>query len=145
MDHDPAEANVWPAPRARSLKKGKLFNTPKDTFGHPPECVRRKMQKQLRKLCCRAAPPVPPVEKQGKAWTPNQMWEILPSSTLCCFLFAPTAGSLVACCFLLVICWHLLGGFFCLFFRPLWSFAFMFSLLKNGAKWGEAQGAAANT
>lgn len=64
----------WPAPRPPKKmgtkikrKMRQLFNTPKDTFGPrfstpPIECVRRKMQKQLRKLCCWAQD----LEKQGK-------------------------------------------------------------------------------
>lgn len=124
----------WPAPRPPKKmgtkikrKMRQLFNTPKDTFGPrfstpPIECVRRKMQKQLRKLCCRAQD----LEKQGKTELQTKCGKF-PKHNFMLFFFRPQ----LARCLLLFI-GYLLASFQRSFFFFVWIFAFMFSLLKNG-------------
>lgn len=130
----------WPAPRPPKKmgtkikrKMRQLFNTPKDTFGPrfstpPIECVRRKMQKQLRKLCCRAQD----LEKQGKTELQTKCGKF-PKHNFMLFFFRPPTGSL-----LVAFYWLFVGIFSALFF---FLFGFLLSCF-HCSKMGDARWAA---
>lgn len=66
MDHDPAEANVWPAPRARSLKKENFLIHQRTHLGTLPNVCAAKCKNNYENFV--AGPPLlfRPWKSKGK-------------------------------------------------------------------------------